>query len=297
VNLEASTTKPRRAWLAALLSLFGGASGQVYCGHLRRGIVLWLLITFIIHVAASSCAAALPIGRVGLALLLVLCVLTYPVFMSVDAFLLAKRDRIGPLKPYQKWWFYILFFITFHLANTGFAHGVKAIVAEAFVIPAEAMAPTLQPGDQILVDKLWFTPKRLKRNSLVVYRSAGPNSPPHIMRVVGLPGDEIEIRSEQVFVNGTKWDDEHANFSGKVLLPEMANYRHFSVPLDAFFVLGDNRRNANDSRFNGPIPLSDLIGRANIIYWSRERKNIVPGYSMRYEPGPIAWDRIGICFD
>ena len=195
--MEASTTKARRAWLAALLSLFGGASGQVYCGHLRRGIVLWLLITFIIHVAASSCAAALPIGRIGLALLLVLCVLTYPVFM----------------------------------------------------------------------------------------------------RVVGLPGDEIEIRSEQVFVNGTKWDDEHANFSGKVLLPEMANYGHFSVPLDAFFVLGDNRRNANDSRFNGPIPLSDLIGRANIIYWSRERKNIVPGYSMRYEPGPIAWDRIGICFD
>jgi len=69
-------------------------------------------------------------------------------------------------------------------------------VAEAFVIPTEAMAPTLQPGDQILVDKLWFTPKRLKRNSLVVYRSAGPNSPPHIMRVVGLPGDEIEIKSE-----------------------------------------------------------------------------------------------------
>jgi signal peptidase I len=217
--------------------------------------------------------------------------------MSVDAFLLAKRDRLGPLKGYQKWWFYILFFLIFNLANTGFRYGVKAVVAEAFVIPTEAMAPTIQPGDQILVDKLWFTPKRLKRDSIVVYRSAGPNSPIHIMRVVGLPGDEIEIKSEEVFVNGTKWDDKHANLSGKVLLPEMANYGPLRVPLDSFFVLGDNRRNARDSRFNGPIPLSDLVGRANIIYWSRERKNIVPGYSTRYERGPIAWDRIGICFD
>ena len=159
------------------------------------------------------------------------------------------------------------------------------------------MAPTLQPGDRILVDKLWCNPNRLKRNDIVVYRSAGPGSPPYITRVVGLPGDEIEIKKEEVYVNGTKWNDAHADLTGEVRMPELANFVPITVPLDAFFVLGDNRRNAVDSRLNGPIPLSDLIGRANFIYWSRERKTYYQNHRLMYESGPIAWSRIGICLE
>ncbi len=292
-SLESETIKPRRAWLAVLFSLFGGALGQVYCGRFRRGILLWLGILFLIQVPILSCAATLPLGRIGFALLLLIAVMAYPVFICVDALLLARRYRTSPLKRYQRWWFYLLFYLAFNFLNMVSAHGIRAFVAETFVIPSGSMAPTLQAGDQIFVDKLWFSHKRLQRNNLVVYRSAGPGFPPYIMRVIGLPGDKVEVKEEVVYINDEQWSDEHANLSAKLRIPEHANYSPITVPTDAFFVLGDNRRNANDSRLNGPIPLSDLIGKANMIYWSRERETFYGRYGLDYTPGPIVWSRIG----
>ena len=131
-------------------------------------------------------------------------------------------------------------------------------------------------------------------NHLVVYHGAGPGSPRKLFRVVGLPGDEIEIKEEEVFVNGLKLEDKHANLSGELRWPEGANYGPVTVPLDSFFVLGDNRRHALDSRVKGPVPLSDLIGRANVIYWSRERHFPVEWDKSRYVAGSVAWARIGM---
>jgi signal peptidase I len=239
----------------------------------------------------------LPIGRFGLVLLF-LCTLAFPVYLAVDAFLLARRNEHVSLKGYQRWWVYVLFVIAFSLGNTAVAHFVRSFVAEAFVVPTRGMSPTIQPGDRILADKLWFDRIRIHRNDVVLFRSEGPDAPLFFRRVVGLPGDEIEIKNERVFINGKKWDDPQGVFNGPLpSFRDMVNHGPVKIPSDRCFLLGDNRRMSKDSRMTGPIPLSDICGVARLIYWSRERMFPNPNDTTHYELGPIHWDRIGLRLD
>lgn len=294
--MESPTVKPRRLWLAALLSLCSsGPLGQIYVGRLRRSLVLWT--TGAILTLLASTFIWLPIGRFSLAAFL-LCAIAFPVYLAVDALVIANRYRTAPLKPYQRWWVYLIAYFTFGVANSAVANVVRSFVVESFVNPTRAMSPTIQPGDQILVDRLWTRPTRLRRNDVVVFRSAGPNSPFFVMRVVGLPGDEIEIANEKVILNGTEWNDEHAVIDDDLsVYPGLANYGPILVPADSFFVLGDNRRISTDSRIIGPIPFSDLHGKARMIYWARERRFLNRRDTSSYELGPIGWSRIGARLD
>ncbi len=179
--MQPTVTKPRRPWLAALMSLLGGPLGQIYAGRLRRSLVLWAVGAVFIPALAFA-TISLPIGRVGFAVLL-LCLLGFPVFLAVDAYLIAKQHRHVPLKRYQRWWAYLIAFAAFAIANNVVAYSVRFFVAEAFVVPTRAMSPTILAGDRILVDKLWYQPTRLRRNDVVVFRSAGPHSPFYVMRL------------------------------------------------------------------------------------------------------------------
>jgi signal peptidase I len=69
------------------------------------------------------------------------------------------------------------------------------------------------------------------------------------------------------------------------------------IPDDAFFAIGDNRRSSVDSRMFGPVPLANVVARASVIYWSRERRYRNPDTSDEYESGPIQWERIGTRLD
>ena len=99
----------------------------------------------------------------------------------------------------------------------------------------------------------------------------------------------------EVYINGEKWIDDHADFSGrKVPREELANCDLVRVPADSYYLLGDNRRNSLDSRSVGSISKSELIGTPNMICWSRERFFPVKWDTSRYELGHICWDRIGM---
>ena len=294
--MDTASAKPRRPWLAALLSLCGGPLGQVYAGRLRRGLCLWVVGACVLPVLIFS-AILLPLGKLGL-IVMVLCALGFPLFLAIDAFLLARRNPVSPRKGYQRWWVYVGLFFGFVLGQNAVAHVMKSFLAEAFVIPSRSMCPTIQAGDRILVDKLWYRWNPVRRNEIVVFRSQGPGSPPFAMRVVGLSGDEIEITNERVFINGTEWDDENAVFD-RAIPPysELAYYKPSKVPVNCFFVLGDNRRLSKDSRILGPIPIADLCGKARAVYWARERVFPNPDDTTRYYSGSIRWDRIGLRLD
>ena len=77
------------------------------------------------------------------------------------------------------------------------------------------------------------------------------------------------------------------------LTPELVNYGPVVVPWDSYFLMGDNRRNSYDSRIVGPVQQSELIGVANMIYWSRKTTVFHDQDRTWYDLGPIAWDRIG----
>ncbi len=303
---ESPRVVPRRPWLAALLSLlFSGPIGQIYAGRFRRSLVLWFLTALLLPILTFT-ILTLSSGRVAHVLLLTLS-LGVPVFLAIDAYVAARRSRQAPLKRYQRWWVYLLSFCVFVAANQVVSQTGKQFIAEAFVMQGRSMSPTILFRDRVFVDKLWFDASRIQRNDVVVFRVSEPELgpdlnvdlsawTPYVNRIVGLPDDEVEIRDERVFINGEEWDDPHAVFDGP--LPDcpgfdMANHGPIIVPYDCCFVLGDNRRNAVDSRHRGPIPLADLFGQARFVYWSRDYTFPDPNDRSSAVRGPFRWDRIG----
>jgi len=177
---------------------------------------------------------------------------------------------------------------------------IRMFVVQAFKIPSGSMLPTLQIGDHILVNKFVYGARiempltqislgqlpglhPPKPGDVIVFIWPKDRSKDFIKRVIAVGGQTIEVRSKQVYINGKPWDDPHATYTpprGGAGSGE--NYGPYTVPAGTVFVMGDNRDQSYDSRFWGTVPLSDIKGKALIIYWSWD--------------GPdrwVRWERIG----
>ncbi len=263
----------------------------MYAGRLRRGLLLWigghiLALLFFLTIPFTSG----PLGIFTGALFYV----GYSLFLIVDAYRVAAQQRATLLRPYQRWWTYLLAYVIAVVTNNAIAYAIRDNITEAFVVPTRAMSPTVLPGDRLLADKLWSRPSNLRHDDVVVFSSRGPNSALWVMRVVGLPGDRIEIRNEKVFLNDEERADPHGFLDPELApVPELSNYGPSTIAAGEFFVLGDNRRRSNDSRTLGPIPFSSFHSRAMLIYFSVERRFPNPDDTTHYESGRIRWPRIG----
>lgn len=141
------------------------------------------------------------------------------------------------------------------------ALGIHTFVAELRYIPSESMQPTLEVGDRLLVEKLSYRFHPPQRNDLVVFKA-----PPEleaqnlhddlIKRVVGLPGDVVQIRNGQTLINGKVIAEPYVKEEATY------NYGPVTVPHRQYFVLGDNRNHSYDSHIWGSVPKQNIIGRA-----------------------------------
>lgn len=161
---------------------------------------------------------------------------------------------------------------------------IRTFVVQAFKIPSGSMEPTLLIGDHILVNKFVYGVKvpfinktlipisKPERNDVIVFVYPVDKSKDFIKRVIGLPGDTIEIVGKKIHINGRPFDDKNGFYSDKEKTPAKSTGRnHFgplTVPKDQLFVMGDNRDHSYDSRFWGFVPLDAVKGEAFIIYWS-----------------------------
>ncbi len=147
---------------------------------------------------------------------------------------------------------------------------LKRNVVQTFKIPSGNMQPTLEPGDRILAKKsVNYVPRR---GDVIVYRYPKDRSKSYIGRVVALGGESIEIGDGNVYINGLKLEDSAVQEIRYLSVGQFeAEGRPFSVPDGSLFVLGDNTRNSRDSRYWGPLPAADVIGRAYKIYWPMNR--------------------------
>jgi len=161
---------------------------------------------------------------------------------------------------------------------------IRTFIVQAFKIPSGSMIPTLAIGDHILVNKLSygiripFLEKYLvsfgapARGDVIVFIYPEDRSKDFIKRVIGVAGDTVEVRNKKVFINGKAVEDSHAHFEGYD--PQLGgtvngdNYGPKVVPEGHIFVMGDNRDRSYDSRFWGYVPLSEVRGKAFLIYWS-----------------------------
>jgi len=161
---------------------------------------------------------------------------------------------------------------------------IKAFVIQAFKIPSGSMIPTLKIGDHILVNKFIYGTKlpfsdriiiplrRPNRGDIIVFKFPDDEKKDFIKRVIGLPGDLVEIKGKKVYINGSPIDDSYAVHSDPMLYPSgiqpRDNFGPLTVPQDSYFVMGDNRDFSLDSRYWGFVKLNKIKGKAFIIYWS-----------------------------
>lgn len=162
---------------------------------------------------------------------------------------------------------------------------IRTFVVQAFKIPSGSMEPTLLIGDHILVNKFIYGIKmpftriglipisEPDRDDVIVFIYPVDPGKDFIKRVIGLPGDRIEIIEKRIFINGKPYDDRYGSYteiSGKEegISLEKAHFGPVIVPEKHLFVMGDNRNHSYDSRFWGFVPQKSVKGKAFIIYWS-----------------------------
>lgn len=135
-----------------------------------------------------------------------------------------------------------------------------------FMVDGTSMVPTLQNREYLIVNKMVYHLHSPQYNDIVVFKYPGDTSQDYIKRVIGLPGDKIEVRDYKVFRNGKELNEPFIN-EPTIPNPEPA-LRNFTVPAGTIFVLGDNRNLSKDSRDPtvGYVPDANIVGRADLVW-------------------------------
>jgi signal peptidase I len=181
---------------------------------------------------------------------------------------------------------------------------VRTWVVQAFKIPTGSMENNLLIGDHLLVNKFVFGPtasgldravlpvRDIRRGDIVVFKYPDEPERDFIKRVIGLPGDTVELRAKKVHVNGQPLDEPYVHYltpategAEVTSLDVRERYGPVTVPQDQYFVMGDNRDNSQDSRYWGFLPRGHVKGKALVIYWSYDAN---PGSLLT----SVRWERL-----
>lgn len=219
-----------------------------------------------------------------------------------------KKEKDENLTPSQKLrreiiaWFWVG--LAFLLIN--------GTIGQARVIPSGSMENTLLIGDHLIMSRVgydagvpftnWHLPlwRNPQRQQVVIFKPPfEPNAPDYVKRVIGLPGDTIDIREGSVWINGQRLAEKYTN--GRTEPYEL--HTPYKVPENCYFVMGDNRGNSYDSRFWGCVPRKDIIGSPVIIYMSLDapsdawepgqiRERFFAYVNAVLHPGSVRWKRL-----
>lgn len=182
---------------------------------------------------------------------------------------------------------------------------VRTWVFQAFKIPTGSMEPNLLVGDHLIVNKMIFAPavtglerallphREIRRGDIMVFKYPEEPERDFIKRVIGLPGDRLELRRKTIYINGEPLVEPYAHLaepaaeSGGVTNDLREYYGPVTVPDRQYFMMGDNRDNSQDSRYWGFLPAHYVKGKALFIYFSFEE-----GSSLTRVFQGTRWDRL-----
>lgn len=150
---------------------------------------------------------------------------------------------------------------------------IRTFVIQPFFIPSSSMEPTLKPGDRIIVNKFIYRFKNIQRGDIIVFKYPLDPSRDFIKRVIGLPGETVEIRDSVLYINDKKVNQP---FLPKGL--KYGSYGPVQIPQGQYFMMGDNRNNSEDSRVWGFLPRDNVIGKAFVVFWPVDRLKLLHSY-------------------
>jgi signal peptidase I len=180
-----------------------------------------------------------------------------------------------------------------------FVNFARIFVFQAFKIPTGSMEDNLKIGDHIIVNKFIYGPdgngplenlfplRDIKRGDIIVFRYPLQPDTDFVKRVIGMPGDTVEVRNKQVAINGLPLAEPYVIHEDPQVyplqpaLPEPYRSRDqfgpFTIPEGQYFAMGDNRDRSSDSRYWGTVPRTMIKGRAFMVYWSFQGEPPPPG--------------------
>lgn len=178
---------------------------------------------------------------------------------------------------------------------------IRTFVVQAFKIPSGSMLPTLKIGDHLLVNKFLYYFEPIRRDDIIVFKFPQDETRDFIKRVIGLPGETLEIRGRQVLINGVPLKEPYAVYSDGPFAQalEREHLGPLIIPPGNFFMMGDNRDHSMDSRVWGLLDIHKIKGKAFIVYFSLRSEDIpyasaLPSLIYVFtHPSIIRWNRFG----
>lgn len=292
------TTKRRLPFLAAFLSLVINGLGQLYNGQPKRA-VLFFSINFLLGLALLTVTPA-SFTVLGVVFAIAVAAVGWKIAAIVDAFLQARRREVR-LAPYNRWYVYLSLVIILGVFDTVLSNYTHRHW-QTFSIPSSSNEPTLMPGDYIISFEI--TSNDVQRGDMILFRLPEDPKITYIKRVIGLPGETIQLKKGQVFINGVpaaqsriadfKYPQRHGGTINRAqyveTLPEGKEYRILlnekglfnntspvTLPPGHFYVLGDDRNNSVDSRTQdivGFVPAWVIYRKAGYVFWSKDWSRI-----------------------
>lgn len=257
---EEEALKPRKPWLAAILSLITSGLGQIYNGELKKGIVFWCVGTLL------GCVFAVGVGSFTMLVGTVSIVLVFSIYVAGEAFFSARKRGDYTLQAYNKVVVYALVIAINVGAGFVLDAAMRGHTYQSFQVPSKSMLPTLYVGDHFIASIL-SEDDALKRGDVIVFEHKGLH---FVKRVIGLPGERVAIREKVVFVDGVPLEEPYAWHTIDTNYPERDSMAARVLERDAYFVMGDNREQSYDSRFFGPVAREAVMARAQYIYFPGE---------------------------
>ena len=272
---------PRRPWLAALLSLASPGLGQLYNGRAAKALLFFAGVP-LAHLGLIESSLFLPRPPLNILLPLLAAVLVQ-VAAAFDAHRDARGLRDAPRPWYGRWYALVPAWL---IASVVFvpllARAFTEHAVQAFKIPTGGMERTLRIGDHVLVDK---RDRGASRLAVIAFRYPEDRSVVFLKRVIGLPGEKVELHGKTVSIDGAPLGEPYAYFVRGEDGEDRGDWGPETIPEGQLFVLGDNRDNNRDSRMFGFVPAADVVGVARVVYYSRNDRE---GEDQR-----VRWERIG----
>lgn len=228
---------------------------------------------------------------------------TITVVLAVSAVALRGLLRVNRVEWIKRLTTWLLEYVDVGLSALVIALVIRSFVIEPFKIPSSSMEDTLLIGDHLFVNRFIYGLKipyvesrplalrQPRRGDIIVFVPPHQRDKDFIKRIVGVPGDTVEMRNQAIFVNGSRvtepfvmHKDSGAHF---IAPPARDNMRLVRVPPGKYFMMGDNRDRSEDSRYWGFAALADIKGKAMIIYFSADPN--VPLYDLIHK---IRWGRL-----